>query len=224
MEKNIENINNNKNKERRIGTFTFGLILILSGICIVISTFSSIDMLKYVLMLSPFIFISIGIEVIKYSRNNIKYDILGIFLTFITLGAGWIFCGINYGVNKLLYNNKVKNSISNNVSEQDFKCYFDNKVNIVNISDKNIDLQINELEDYTSTIVYIKYKYKINNDEEYYLSRIIEGNNHDNKREIDYDENRIIFINNDKECESIEVKILTNNKDNVKIDGKFNTK
>ena len=75
-----EDVNNNfkeMKKTRRIGTFTFGLILILCGICVLIVTFSNIDMIRYIFMLSPIIFISLGIEVIvNYKNSNLKYDFL----------------------------------------------------------------------------------------------------------------------------------------------------
>ena len=141
-----------------------------------------------------------------------------------TLGAGWIFSGINYGVNKVLYCNEIKNTISNNILEQNFVYHFEDKINLVNVSQKGINLQINELENYTNTTVYIKYKYKKENGDEYIISKIIGMDNFSNKREVDYDENRIIFIDDDKECESIEVNVLTNNKDNVNIEGAFDIK
>ena len=63
-------------------------------------------------MLWPLIIISIGIEIIYYSNKNdieIKYDFWGIILTGIVVFFGILFSLFNYGVNKVLYNEDVKN-------------------------------------------------------------------------------------------------------------------
>ncbi|MEG0073720.1 MAG: hypothetical protein RR751_04415, partial [Clostridia bacterium] len=65
--------------EKRIGTMTFGVTLIIFGIILLIQMCIKVDIIKYVMMLWPAIFIAIGVETIYLStKKNIKlkYDIL----------------------------------------------------------------------------------------------------------------------------------------------------
>ena len=95
------NVQTEKKKVRKIGRLTFGITLILVGLSVVIQTFLPIEIFRYILMLWPLVFISIGIEVIYFSkREEIKYDGVGIFLIFVVLFFGTIFGAVNYGVNK----------------------------------------------------------------------------------------------------------------------------
>lgn len=212
--------NNDKVKTRKIGRFTFGFILILVGIAIFIQTVTTLDMIRYILMLSPFIFISLGLEVIILSRkNDIMYDIIGIILTFITLGTGWIFTGINYGVNKILYDDNVKGILISNIIEDNHTYYFEDKLELSNLSDREIELNIIETDKVDETIVYVDYSYNIESNN-YIIENLIGSNTSMVEKIIDYKDS-FTFVEISDEIETIKIKILTNNKENIKYQGKF---
>ncbi|MEG2956499.1 MAG: hypothetical protein RR922_06630, partial [Clostridia bacterium] len=48
--------------EKRIGTMTFGVTLIIFGIILLIQMCIKVDIIKYIMMLWPAIFIAIGVE------------------------------------------------------------------------------------------------------------------------------------------------------------------
>lgn len=229
MEKD-ENLSNELNNEkkiktRKIGRFTFGLILILTGVLVFVQTVTTIDTLRYIMMLSPLVFISLGLEILFFSRkNDIKYDFVGVILTFLTLGAGWIFAGINYGVNKVLYSDEFVNALSQRELENENTYYFDEFVDISNLADRKIDLKIVEKNNVENTIVYVKYNLKNqvqnNNVIEYLINN---GNCYNNvSKSVDYENNSLVFFDVDEEIENMEIKIITNNKENIKYGENFN--
>ena len=154
------NVQTEKKKVRKIGRLTFGITLILVGLSVVIQTFLPIEIFRYILMLWPLVFISIGIEVIYFSKKEeIKYDGVGIFLVFVVLFFGTIFGAINYGVNKILYNDNMKNYIAEELNDSVVNYTFSPKIKINNYSDKKIDVQIIEQEDIQNTKVIAKATY-----------------------------------------------------------------
>lgn len=95
-------------KVKRIGTITFGVILIILGILLAIQTFVNVNIFRYVLYLWPTVFILLGVEIIYYSFKKtitIKYDILGFIFTLVIIGFGCIIGFIHFGVNNLMNNN-----------------------------------------------------------------------------------------------------------------------
>ena len=68
---NRENQNENSNttvcKEtvhvKRVGTYTFGIMLVMFGITLMLGTFTKLDIMKYVFMFWPLIFILLGLEI-----------------------------------------------------------------------------------------------------------------------------------------------------------------
>lgn len=79
-------------KIRRVGTFTFGLLLVVAGVVLILRTVvPSLD-LRFVVNLLPVALIALGIEVLVYaSRPNVrlKYDGLSIFVCILILmGVG----------------------------------------------------------------------------------------------------------------------------------------
>lgn len=214
-----------KIKTRKIGRFTFGIVLILTGVLVFVQTFTTIDTLRYIMMLSPLIFISLGLEVLLLSRkNDIKFDFAGVILTFLTLGAGWIFAGINYGVNKVLYDNKIVSVLSQNPIYDTSTYYFDDIINLSNLSNKEIDLEILETNEVEGTMVYIKYNYKNNIEDDNVIEYLINSNQCCNNiiKNVDYENNLVMFIDIDEDVENIQLKVITNDKDNVKYEGNFN--
>ena len=69
-------------RERRVGTFTFGAVLVICGALMLVSMFfPSLD-LTLALQLSPLILVCLGVEVLLASRSGgkIRYDWVGMVL------------------------------------------------------------------------------------------------------------------------------------------------
>lgn len=229
------NVQTEKKKVRKIGRLTFGITLILVGLSVVIQTFLPIEIFRYILMLWPLVFISIGIEVIYFSKKEeIKYDGVGIFLVFVVLFFGTIFGAINYGVNKVLYNDNMKNYIAEELNDSVVNYTFSPKIKINNYSDKKIDVEIIEQEDIQNTKVIAKATY-IGSDklnmlsyirEEYNLHSIIDYTLFEDyeytKKESKENQDIIEISNIPSFIENLKIKVITNNKDNVKLEGNIN--
>ena len=71
-------------RERRVGTFTFGVVLVVAGLAMLAALFFPTWDLTLVLKLSPLVLISLGVEVLLSARKGgrIKYDWLGMLLCF----------------------------------------------------------------------------------------------------------------------------------------------
>lgn len=211
-------------KTRKIGRFTFGLVLICVGIAILLITVTNIDMVRYITMLSPLIFISLGLEVILLSKKNeIKYDLIGIILTFITLGSGWILAGVNYAINGILYNKEVQQAILEQRNEEDFMYYFDDQVNLMNMGNQEIHLKITESQNVQNTRVYVKYQYDYDEEIEgkHLISTLIHLERNQARKVVDYQKNSILFVDCDENCKKIEVNVITDKKDQIKTEGNF---
>lgn len=67
---------------RRVGTFTFGLVLVTTGLGMLAALFLPQLDLKLLLRLSPLALISLGIEVLLASRDGerLRYDWAGMLL------------------------------------------------------------------------------------------------------------------------------------------------
>ena len=229
------NVQTEKKKVRKIGRLTFGITLILVGLSVVIQTFLPIEIFRYILMLWPLVFISIGIEVIYFSkREEIKYDGVGIFLIFVVLFFGTIFGAVNYGVNKVLYNDNMKNYIAEELNDSVVNYTFSPKIKTKNYSDKKIDVEIIEQEDIQNTKVIAKATY-IGSDklnmlsyirEEYNLHSIIDYTLFEDyeytKKESKENQDIIEISNIPSFIENLKIKVITNNKDNVKLEGNIN--
>ena len=74
---------------RRVGTFTFGWVMIVTGIVMILGLFFPKADLRTVLRLSPVILISIGVEVLLGSRGSsrLKYDWAAMLLCFVVVCA-----------------------------------------------------------------------------------------------------------------------------------------
>lgn len=83
-------------KERRVGTFTFGAVLVICGILMLVSMFfPNLDM-TLALQLSPLILVSLGVEVLLSARSGgkIRYDWVGMVLCFVLVTAALVFFGV----------------------------------------------------------------------------------------------------------------------------------
>ncbi|WP_294853731.1 hypothetical protein [uncultured Oscillibacter sp.] len=71
-------------RERRVGTFTFGVTLVAAGLAMTAALFYPALDLRVFLRFSPLVLILLGTEVLLSSRKEgrIKYDWLGMLLSF----------------------------------------------------------------------------------------------------------------------------------------------
>jgi len=76
--------------QRRVGTFTLGVVLIAAGCGMLASLlWPKLDM-RWMLSASPLILVALGVETLLAARGGgrVKYDWLGMLLCFILVGAG----------------------------------------------------------------------------------------------------------------------------------------
>ncbi len=117
-------------KEKRVGTYTFGAMLIIIGISVLIMTFTKFDFFRYLLMVWPIVLIGLGVEILYLnSKSNIKIkvDLLSIVFMVIVLFFTAIFSFGNYCVNKVLYDDEIRGKVFNHYFDNTyFECYVDN--------------------------------------------------------------------------------------------------
>lgn len=79
---------------RRVGTFTLGVVLVVSGAVMLAAMFLPQLDLRWVLKGSPLILICLGIETLLAARGGgrIKYDWVGMLLCFLLTGAALCMC------------------------------------------------------------------------------------------------------------------------------------
>ena len=67
---------------RRVGTFTFGVVLVVSGLAMLVSMFFPDLKFTWLLQLSPLALISLGVETLLAARGGgrVKYDWVGMVL------------------------------------------------------------------------------------------------------------------------------------------------
>lgn len=76
--------NNSVANPRRVGTFTFGLVLVVTGTLMAVSMFWPQLDLRWALKASPLILIMLGIETLPAARGSekVRYDWVGMLLCF----------------------------------------------------------------------------------------------------------------------------------------------
>ena len=95
-------------KQRRVGTFTLGVVLVVSGILMLVSMFWPHLDWAWVLKCSPLILIGLGVETLLAAKGGgkVKYDWVGMVLCFVLVCAAlclyglawWLLYGPEYGV------------------------------------------------------------------------------------------------------------------------------
>lgn len=77
---------------RRVGTFTFGMVLVVSGLAMLVSMFFPQLEFTWLLQLSPLALISLGVETLLAARGNerVKYDWVGMLLCFLIVCASLV--------------------------------------------------------------------------------------------------------------------------------------
>ena len=89
-------------RQRRVGTFTLGIVLVAAGGGMLASMFWPGFQPEWLLKASPCILILLGIETLLSARGGgrVKYDWLGMFLCFILTGAALcMYCAAWWAVN-----------------------------------------------------------------------------------------------------------------------------
>ena len=77
---------------RRVGTFTFGMVLVVSGLAMLVSMFFPQLEFTWLLQLSPLTLISLGVETLLDARGGgrVKYDWVGMLLCFLIVCASLV--------------------------------------------------------------------------------------------------------------------------------------
>jgi len=78
-------------RNRRVGTFTLGVSMVITGVLSVISLFTNIVDIFTVMKFSPLVLVLLGAEMIVFTFKDddkvIKYDGLAIFISFILISG-----------------------------------------------------------------------------------------------------------------------------------------
>ena len=79
----------NRPSGRRVGTFTLGVVLVVTGILMAVSLFWPQLDLRWAIKGAPFILISLGVETLLAARGDqrVRYDRAGMLLCFL-VGLG----------------------------------------------------------------------------------------------------------------------------------------
>lgn len=217
MENNIE--------IKRIGKTTFGITFILVGIALILQIFIKQDIFKYVMLMWPIVLILFGIEVLYYSHKkdvSIKYDTLGIFLSFLIIIFGSIFSIVNLGMIKIT----ESEFLFNKPLEYNYTRYFnveEIELKVINLSDNNVEVIIKEDKNLDMTRVDFKInakEEKIDNIKELFNDYSFYGFVSIN----DYDDNKIEIYEYSSWVKDMKITIYTPNKDLIKCTGDVDLK
>ena len=95
-------------RQRRVGTFTLGFVLVISGGLMLVSMFWPQLDLAWALKCSPLILVGLGVETLLAARGGgkVKYDWVGMVLFFVLVCAAlclygmawWMMYGWEYGL------------------------------------------------------------------------------------------------------------------------------
>ena len=208
-----------KRKEKRVGTYTFGAMLIIIGISVMIMTFTKMDLVKYILMLWPVALIGFGIEIIYLSSKSdikMKIDFASIILMCVVLFFTGIFSIGNYFVNKVLYDDEVKSFFIDQYINNDEYGKLMNKEVRIQVEDKDkVTVTVVRNKDYKDSS-YARIRLKTNANGEITMRGAVNF-----KNEI-YEGITKTGINLEKLPEfvkKIEITIYTDNINNVQYDG-----
>lgn len=208
-----------KRKEKRVGTYTFGAMLILIGISVMIMTFTKLDLVKYILMLWPVVLIGFGIEIIYLNSKSdikVKIDFASIVLMCAVLFFTGIFSLGNYFVNKVLYDEYVKSLLVDQyINNSEYGKLMKKKVNIQTDEKNKVEVTVLENKDYQNSS-YVRVRLKVNTDEKIKMTDAV---NMKNEIYDDFTENTIYLKDLPEFIEKVQVTVYTNSTNNVEYDG-----
>ena len=80
-------------RQRRVGTFTLGIVLVAAGTGMLVSLLWPQMEIGWLLKASPLILVALGVETLLSARGGgrVKYDWLGMILCFLLVGAAMVF-------------------------------------------------------------------------------------------------------------------------------------
>ena len=208
-----------KRKEKRVGTYTFGAMLILIGISVMIMTFTKLDLVKYILMLWPVVLIGFGIEIIYLNSKSdikVKIDFASIVLMCAVLFFTSIFSLGNYFVNKVLYDEDVKSLLVDQyINNSEYGKLMKKEVNIQTDEKNKVEVTVLENKDYQNSS-YVRVRLKVNTDEKIKMTDAV---NMKNEIYDDFTENTIYLKDLPEFIEKVQVTVYTNSANNVEYDG-----
>lgn len=214
-----------KLETRRVGRTTFGFTFIVVGIAIILQLFIKQDVFKYVMLMWPVVLILFGIEVLYYSHKkniNIKYDVVGILLTFVIIICGTIFSAINLGVTKIAESEFIFNRPTTyNYVKRFYVEEIDLK--IVNLADDKVDIVIKEDKNLDATRINIDVdtkQEKANNLRDLFRERSV----YDFVEFDNYNDNKIQIFDLPDWVENIQITVYTPNKEKIKLTGNMTVK
>jgi hypothetical protein len=212
---------NEKKLTRRIGSVTFGIMMILMGINIFLQSITSLDLFRFTLSLWPIIFVSLGVETLYYSfKKNveIKYDLLGMLTIFVILFLGAIFSVVNYGINKVLYDDNIKAEIINYYADVEHNYNFNDRVYIDNKGNENVVVKFIENKNREDILVEVNFDY----DESYegnLLKLFRYRNKISNTFYVNYDEEKIQIASIPEFIKQIEITVTAKDKSKLIYNG-----
>ena len=208
-----------KRKEKRVGTYTFGAMLILIGISVIIMTFTKLDLVKYILMLWPVVLIGFGIEIIYLNSKSdikVKIDFASIVLMCAVLFFTGIFSLGNYFVNKVLYDEDVKSLLVDQyVNNSEYGKLMEKEVSIQTDKKNKVEVTVVENKDYQNSS-YVRVRLKVNTDEQMKMTDAV---NMKNEIYDNFTENTIYLKDLPEFIEKVQVTVYTNSANNVEYDG-----
>lgn len=118
-------------KDRRVGTYTFGAMLIIIGVSVLVMTFTKFDFFRYLLMVWPLVLIGLGVEILFLNAKSsvrVKIDFVSIVLMGLVLFFTAVFSLGNYFVNKVLSDEVIRGRVFNHYFDQDYYEFYSNSV------------------------------------------------------------------------------------------------
>lgn len=213
-----------KKTVRRIGSFTFGIMLILIGLNILLETITTLDLFRFTLSLWPIVFILLGIETLYFTNKKnveLKYDFLGILTIFVILFLGIIFSTINYGINKVLYSKNAKSDIMYYLTDDNYNLSFSDKVKIINASQSNV--KVTFIEDKEASDVNVRVKFDYNNSYEGSMLKVLKDRDLLNTSfYIDYNNGEISVNSLPDFIKDVQIIVTASDKSKLEYNGEIN--
>lgn len=214
-----------KKEIRRVGRTTFGFTFIIVGIAIILQLFIKQDVFRYVMLMWPVVLILFGIEVLYYSNKkdiSIKYDVVGILLTFVIIICGTIFSAINLGITKLSESEFILNRPTTyNYTRRFYVEEIDLKV--INLADEKLNIVVKEDKSLDNTRVNLEVKSKEEKAKnlrdlfnEHSIYDFVEFDN--------YEDNKIQIFDYPDWVDNMEITIYIPDKEKLEFTGNINVK
>lgn len=211
----------NVKKERRVGTLTFGIVLVIAGILLCFSIFTGIVELRAIVRFWPVVFIILGAEILIYSFKKdvqIKYDVWGILLTMFIVFSASLVGTVDYVINDVIFSDNLKGYLDKELSQDVYTYRFNNNNDVEIVNNGSVINKIKIIEDsgINGSRVHIEVKAK---EGEYFTK-----NNYRLLIESEYDNNKLTILSgyDEKYIENGTIICYTKDKNLIKINGSKN--